>query len=203
MILGARILRQLFQNTVWAAYRDGEPYMPEPGPNSVDVTLGCVFLQPIVDGDHIDPLVDKNHYNKMILDSTQHLVLHPGRFVLGCVRERFDTSNPVASDATLGDRYFTQILDGRSTMGRLGVGIHVTAGYGDYGFRGAFTLEIFNLNPRAVLLYPGMRIGQITFMEVEQPDSYEGQPGHVYDGVDHFNEPVGPRLGRERFLPMG
>jgi dCTP deaminase len=80
-------------------------------------------------------------------------MLHPGEFVLGSTYER------VALGVDVVGR-----LDGKSSLGRLGLLIHSTAGFIDPGFDGHITLELSNVASLPITLYPGMRIGQISFL---------------------------------------
>lgn len=99
-------------------------------------------------------------------------ILHPGEFVLGSTRER------VALPDDLVAR-----LEGKSSLGRLGLLIHSTAGYIDPGFDGTITLELSNVARLPISIYPGMPIGQISFLQmttpVERPyqGKYQGQAG--------------------------
>lgn len=79
-------------------------------------------------------------------------ILHPGDFVLGSSIERF----------RIGP-YFLGRLEGKSSLGRLGIIVHATAGFIDPGFNGHVTLELTNVSGTPVKLYPGMRIGQMSF----------------------------------------
>jgi dCTP deaminase len=103
------------------------------------------------------------------------LVLHPGEFVLGSTSEYFEIPSDLAGK-----------LEGKSSLGRLGLVVHATAGYIDPGFNGYITFEMSNLNRVPIVLYPGMRVGQICFFkmstEVERPygtagNKYQGQKG--------------------------
>jgi dCTP deaminase len=104
-------------------------------------------------------------------------ILHPGEFVLGSTREC----------VTLPDDLVAR-LEGKSSLGRLGLLIHSTAGYVDPGFRGHLTLELSNVANLPITIYPGMKIGQISFFELtsaaESPygadrlrSKYQGQQG--------------------------
>ena len=85
-------------------------------------------------------------------------ILHPGEFVLGATLER------VALPDDLVAR-----LEGKSSLGRLGLLIHSTAGFVDPGFDGQLTLELSNVANLPITLYPGMRIGQISFQLMTTP----------------------------------
>ncbi len=87
------------------------------------------------------------------------------------------------------------MYEGRSTCARIGLASHITAGFGDYGFAGSFTLEIVNHAHYPIQLRPGMRIGQVAFDEVLEPELYTG----AYSGTNHSDGPVPPKLGPDRF----
>jgi dCTP deaminase len=86
------------------------------------------------------------------------LILHPGEFVLGSTLER------VALPDDLVAR-----LEGKSSLGRLGLLIHSTAGFVDAGFDGHLTLELSNVANLPITVYPGMKIGQISFLRMTTP----------------------------------
>ncbi len=94
-------------------------------------------------------------------------MLHPGEFVLGSTLER----------VTLGGDIVGR-LEGKSSLGRLGLLTHVTAGFCDPGFSGWLTLELSNVSNLAITLYKGMRVGQISFFEMTTPSERPyGSPG--------------------------
>ena len=104
-------------------------------------------------------------------------ILHPGEFVLGSTREY----------VRLPDDFVAR-LEGKSSLGRLGLLIHSTAGYVDPGFEGHLTLELSNVANLPITIYPGMRIGQISFFRLSSPaeapygsggvgSKYQGQRG--------------------------
>jgi len=215
MILGGEALNEAFRSGTWTAYRDKEEVPADEisrhiGPNSIDVTLSDQILrlppeminQQNPRAKSEKPLDIFDHRVRVVADRIRDypagLVLAPGDFILGCVNERFDCREPLegAMSPTGDPMYFAPMYEGRSTLGRCGIGTHVTAGFGDYGFTGAFTLEIFNVGPRPVKLYPGIRVGQVFFMPVHRPKVYAG----AYRGTDHDHKPVGPVLGSRRFL---
>ncbi|GIU97480.1 MAG: dCTP deaminase [Actinomycetota bacterium] len=99
-------------------------------------------------------------------------ILHPGEFVLGSTLER------VALPDDLVAR-----LEGKSSLGRLGLLIHSTAGYVDPGWEGHLTLELSNVANLPITLYPGMRIGQISFFRLTSPaETPYGRAGNKYQG---------------------
>ena len=99
-------------------------------------------------------------------------ILHPGEFVLGSTLER------VAIPDDLVAR-----LEGKSSLGRLGLLIHSTAGYVDPGWDGYLTLELSNVANLPITIYPGMKIGQISFFRLTTPaDTPYGGAGSKYQG---------------------
>jgi dCTP deaminase len=111
------------------------------------------------------------------VDGDEPFILHPGEFVLGSTLER------VALPDDLVAR-----LEGKSSLGRLGLLIHSTAGFIDPGFDGHVTLELSNVANLPITIYHGMKIGQISFMRMTEPASapygssalgskYQGQRG--------------------------
>ncbi len=104
-------------------------------------------------------------------------ILHPNEFVLGSTLERVRLANDIVSR-----------VEGKSSLGRLGLLIHSTAGFIDPAWDGHITLELSNVNTIPITLYPRMRIGQLSFFELSSPaerpygspelgSSYQGQSG--------------------------
>ena len=104
-------------------------------------------------------------------------VLHPGEFVLGSTLERVGIPDDLVAR-----------LEGKSSLGRLGLLIHSTAGYIDPGFEGQITLEFSNVASLPIAIHAGMRIGQISFLQMTTPvdTPYQGK----YQGQS------GPKIGR-------
>jgi dCTP deaminase len=111
------------------------------------------------------------------IDDGDAFILHPGEFVLGSTSER----------VTLPDDLVARI-EGKSSLGRLGLLIHSTAGFVDAGFSGHITLELSNVANLPITLYPGMKIGQVSFLRMTTPadvpygsarvgSKYQGQRG--------------------------
>ena len=101
-------------------------------------------------------------------------MLHPGEFVLGSTLERIAAPNDLVGR-----------VEGKSSLGRLGLLIHSTAGFIDAGFDGHITLELANVASLPITLYPGMKIGQISFMEMTSPADLpygQGAKGSKYQG---------------------
>lgn len=144
------------------------PPLPEHcGPNSVDLHLGprLARYRHRVDEDGLPWPLDPSDLPPLAevpLDTRGRWFLRPGQLYLGETLEHTET------------RDLVPVVDGRSSLGRVGVGIHVTAGRGDVGFCGRWTLEIWAVQP--VWIWPGMRALQITYHEVQgPPEDYAGQ----------------------------
>lgn len=223
MKLGGEAILEQFQTANWRAYRHDEPIPMDEltkmiGPNSVDVTLHKTVLWPRQNINAEIPLIQVgvegvmttvppiDPYDPDALSwvrgdiEEKGFVIQPGCMVLGAVRERFVCHSKVAihpndDAATWYNSTFAPMCEGRSTCGRLGIEVHLSAGFGDYGFGGAFTLEIKNNFPFPIILYAGMRIAQIAFEEVYRPTRYKG----AYSEENHHDGPVAPKLGKERF----
>ncbi len=148
-------------------------------PSSVDLTLDRYFR---VFRNHtmrvIDVKEDQEELTELVeVHEDDVFILHPGEFVLGSTAER------VALPDDLVAR-----LEGKSSLGRLGLLIHSTAGFVDAGWDGHLTLELSNVANLPITLYPGMKIGQISFLQMTTPadnpygsakigSKYKGQRG--------------------------
>lgn len=147
-------------------------------PSSVDLHLGDDF-QVFRNSryPYIDPARRQDGLTERVVASAEEpFVLHPGEFVLGTTVERI-----VLPDDIVGR------LEGKSSLGRLGLLIHSTAGYVDPGWDGRLTLELSNVANLPIVLSPGMKIGQISFSEMTTPvDRPYGHPalGSKYQGQD-------------------
>jgi dCTP deaminase len=138
-----------------------DPYVPEAvQPSSVDIHLGNRFR--VFRNNRtavIDPRADQPELTELVeIAGDEPFILHPGEFVLGATLER------VALPDDLVAR-----LEGRSSLGRLGLMIHSTAGYVDPGWEGTLTLELSNAANLPIKLYDGMKIGQISFQRLSSP----------------------------------
>lgn len=101
-------------------------------------------------------------------------ILHPGEFVLGSTLERIGVPDDLVGR-----------VEGKSSLGRLGLLIHSTAGFVDAGFDGHITLELANVASLPITLYPGMKIGQVSFMRMTSPAESpygSGAKGSKYQG---------------------
>ncbi len=129
-------------------------------PVSVDLTLGNKLR--VYRGEKawlIDIKHDAEQYTEIVaIDELVPFILHPGAFALGITAER------VELPADLMGR-----LDGKSSLGRLGLLVHSTAGFIDPGFKGRIVLEFSNIAPLPITLYAGMKIAQISFEELSSP----------------------------------
>ncbi len=100
------------------------------------------------------------------IESNGVFILHPGEFVLGSTLERVRVPNNLVAR-----------LEGKSSLGRLGLLIHSTAGFVDAGWNGRLTLELSNVATLPITLYAGMKIGQISFIRMTTPaDHPYGSP---------------------------
>nr|WP_015061025.1 dCTP deaminase [Streptomyces sp. W75]AFH75211.1 Deoxycytidine triphosphate deaminase [Streptomyces sp. W75] len=156
------------------------PYDPElVQPASVDVRLGAEFR--VFEShrySHIDPAVEQPGMTRLVSPAAgEPFVLHPGEFVLASTLERVGLGADVAAR-----------LEGKSSLGRLGLVTHATAGFIDPGFEGHVTLELSNVANLPVKLWPGMRIGQLCVVALSGPaerpygseglgSRYQGQSG--------------------------
>ncbi len=173
MILSDRTIRE----EVSAGRIIIEPFDPSAvQPSSVDLRLDhrfVVFRNHTFS--HIDVKADLTELTEMVEASdADPFILHPGEFVLGSTAER------VAIPSDLVGR-----IEGKSSLGRLGLLIHTTAGFVDAGWDGQLTLEFSNVASLPITLYPGMKIGQISFirMSTAADNPYgSGELGSKYQG---------------------
>src|SRR5690606_20544303 len=148
-------------------------------PSSIDVRLDRFFR--VFDNTkytHIDPSLQQDELTSLVEKTEgEAFVLHPGEFVLGSTFELFTLPDDLAGR-----------LEGKSSLGRLGLLIHSTAGLIDPGFDGHITLELSNMATLPITLYPGMKIGQFAFERLDAPaevpygsaatgSKYQGQRG--------------------------
>jgi len=116
---------------------------------------------------YIDPLSEQPGLTSpATATTTEPFVLHPGQFVLGSTIERIELPDDIVAR-----------LEGKSSLGRLGLLIHSTAGYVDPGWKGRLTLELSNVANLPILLVPEMPIGQISFTQMTT--SVDRPYGHV------------------------
>jgi len=147
-------------------------------PSSIDVRISNLFR---VFRNHtqgvIDVKLDMEGLTELIeipAEGDEPFMLHPGEFVLGSTLERI-----AVPDDLVGR------VEGKSSLGRLGLLIHSTAGFIDAGFDGHITLELANVASLPITLYPGMKIGQVSFMQMTAPADRpygSGADGSKYQG---------------------
>jgi len=146
-------------------------------PASIDLRLDNEFivyrLSHVACIDPRDPETVQRYTQSHMVPEDDAFILHPGEFMLGSTRERVEIPDDLVAR-----------VEGRSSIGRLAVVVHATAGFIDPGFEGRITLELSNLGRVAVKLYPGMRVSQIVLHEMknaaERP--YGRDRGSKYQG---------------------
>lgn len=176
-------------------------------PASVDLRLGSKFLQfkntrfPCIHPDREQEINDyvsetkfrevedahipldnfERHENEEVVGHDQEFILHPDDFVLGTTKETVEIPDDLLAH-----------VEGRSSLGRLAIVVHATAGIVDPGYRGQITLELSNLGKAPVALKPGMRISQLTFTQLSSPAArpYGKERGSKYQ------DQVGPQASR-------
>src|SRR5688500_7425932 len=148
-------------------------------PSSVDLTLDRFFRLFL---NHSYPIIDVKEDQEDLTELVEikeddRFILHPGEFVLGATAEMIGLPDDLVGR-----------LEGKSSLARLGLLIHSTAGFCDPGFEGHVTLELSNVANLPITLYPGMKIGQISFERMTTPadapygsgalgSKYQGQRG--------------------------
>ncbi|AQX71958.1 dCTP deaminase [Corynebacterium stationis] len=154
-----------------------EPFEPELiQPSSVDVRIDKYFR--VFNNSkytHIDPKRDMPDLTTEVeVPEGESFVLHPGEFVLAATLEKFTLPNDLAGR-----------LEGKSSLGRLGLLTHSTAGFIDPGFSGHITLELSNVANLPITLWPGMKVGQMTMFMMSSPAEVpygSGALGSKYQG---------------------
>jgi len=143
-------------------------------PVGVDLRLGNTFKGfKIIHESHIDPSnVNWEQNTELIeVEDGKSFIVHPGEFVLGVTKEHVELPNDIAGR-----------IDGRSSLGRLGIIVHSTAGHVDPGWKGKLTLEISNIGKLPVAIRPGMKFCSLIFEKLTSPaeHGYKGK----YAGYD-------------------
>lgn len=156
-------------------------------PASIDLCLGSSFvvykLPHVPCIDTRDPQSVSGYTEEFRIPEGEGFVLQPGEFALGSTKERVKVPTDLVAR-----------VEGRSSIGRIAIVVHATAGFIDPGFDGQITLELSNLGRCAVKLYPGMRISQVVFHTMTSPaerpygpargSKYQGQQGPVASRLD-------------------
>jgi len=161
MILSdADILRRLEEGDLVVEPLDDPDIQIQPA--SVDLRLGREFLEfqrTNISCIHPNSEQEIDEYiDETVVDEGEEFILHPGDFVLGTTHERVEIPPDLIAH-----------VEGRSSLGRLAIVVHATAGLCDPGYKGQITLELSNLGTAPVALTPGMRISQLTFTELKSP----------------------------------
>ena len=162
-----------------------DPY--DPGmiqPSSIDVRLDKFFR--LFDNHKypvIDPAKDQPELTRLVeVEPDDGFVLHPGEFVLGSTLETVSLPDDLAAR-----------VEGKSSLGRLGLLTHATAGFVDPGCSGHVTLELSNVATLPIILWPGMKIGQLCFFRLSSPA--ENPYGSAKYG-SHYQGQRGPTASR-------
>ncbi|HVL97061.1 MAG TPA: dCTP deaminase [Solirubrobacteraceae bacterium] len=138
-------------------------------PSSIDLRLGDSFR---VFHNHRVTAIDlrdppQNLTEEVVVDDGESFVIHPGEFCLGRTLEWVELPDDVVAR-----------VEGKSSLGRMGLIVHATAGFVDPGWRGTLTLELNNLTRVPIKLYPGLPIAQLSFMALDAPaERPYGSPG--------------------------
>ena len=156
-------------------------------PSSVDVRLDRYFR--LFDNHKypfIDPAEDQPELTRLIeTKPDEPFILHPGEFVLGATYEQVTLPDDVAAR-----------LEGKSSLGRLGLLTHSTAGFIDPGFSGHVTLELSNVATLPIKLWPGMKIGQLCFFQLSSPTE---KPYGSAEYSSRYQGQRGPTASRSSF----
>jgi len=154
-------------------------------PASVDLRLGREFLEfertniPCI---HPESEAEVAEYvTETVVPEGDEFILHPGDFVLGTTVERVEIPRDLIAH-----------VEGRSSLGRLAIVVHATAGLCDPGYQGQITLELSNLGAAPVALAPGMRISQLTFTELSSP----AERPYGEDRGSKYQDQSGPQASR-------
>ncbi|MDX8144308.1 dCTP deaminase [Lentzea sp. BCCO 10_0061] len=145
-------------------------------PSSIDVRLDRFFrVFNNTKYTHIDPSQQQDELTSLVeTPEGEQFVLHPGEFVLGSTYEMVTLPDDLAGR-----------LEGKSSLGRLGLLTHSTAGFIDPGFSGHITLELSNVANLPITLHPGMKIGQLCLFKLSSPAEHpygSAQAGSRYQG---------------------
>ncbi len=156
-------------------------------PSSVDVRIDSLFRVFVNHKyESIDPRQPQEGLTQLVeVEEGDPFILHPGEFVLGSTFERVRLGNDVVAR-----------LEGKSSLGRLGLLIHSTAGFVDPGFDGYLTLELSNVANLPIAIHPGMRIGQISFYRMTTPADH---PYGSLEAGSKYQGQRGPTPSRSHF----
>lgn len=198
MILSDRDIKKLIKQGLLEVESPLDDHIKNIHASSMDMRLGKYF-KVYEHSKHavLDPVKMRSFegLTKMveITEPGEPFIVHPGDFVLGVTLEKIKLPDNIVAR-----------VEGRSSLGRLGIIIHSTAGFVDAGFEGTITLEITNINRMPVALYPGMRVCQLAFETMSSPADvpYSQKSSAKYQGQVLPQESkltVDPEFGRSVF----
>lgn len=149
-------------------------------PAWIDLRLGNEFrIFRIISTPYIDTRQKTENYTeKVTIRDDEPFIIHPNEFVLGTIKEYIKMPNDLMG-----------VVDGRSSLGRVGVVVHATSASINPGWEGRFVLEITNIGKMPVALYPGQRVAKLAFHKLSSPAERpygvrEGVKYHKQQGVD-------------------
>ena len=163
-------------------------------PASIDLRLGNEYLSPIHQQETIDIKNNEPKYQQLNGDA---ILLPAGEFILATTKDWIEIPSDLIAR-----------VEGRSSIGRLGIAIHITAGFIDAGFKGQITLEIKNQSHNNIILYENMRICQIVFEEMDKPakrpygtcnNKYQNQKG-VTGSLIYYDNDLEPVKDTDKIL---
>ncbi|SHL47043.1 dCTP deaminase [Pseudonocardia thermophila] len=161
-------------------------------PASIDLRLDDRFAQLRGGADAIDPACDNvGVFRTFQVQAGSCHVMQPGECLLASTLERVELADDVVGR-----------VEGKSSLGRLFLLVHATAGFIDPGFSGHITLELVNVSPRPWRLWPGMRIAQLSLQQMSAPAA--APYGSAEVGSHYQHQPRGPVLSRvhQRFTAV-
>ena len=173
MILSDQTIRKALEDGRIAVDPLGEDAIQ---PSSIDLRVDSEFR---VFNNHLYPYIDVRDAQPDLTESItvepdQPFILHPGEFVLGSTLEKVTLPRDLVAR-----------IEGKSSLGRLGLLVHATAGFVDAGFSGWLTLELSNVANLPIAIYPEMKIGQLAFFQLDQEASRaygDAELGSKYQG---------------------
>lgn len=167
------------------------PYINPNSPEQIEEYVTKTTVKSVIETEQ-STLTAEDESNTYFIEDK--FILHPGDFVLGTTMEWVEIPDDLIAH-----------VEGRSSLGRLAIVIHATAGLADPGFRGHITLELSNLGTTPVALTPGMRISQLTLTELTSPaerpyghtrgSKYQDQKGPQASRIEHDQEFGGDQIG--------
>jgi dCTP deaminase len=145
-------------------------------PAGIDLRLGNEFrVFKATSVPYIDMKRKVDNYTQLVnIEDDKAFIIHPGEFVLGTVKEYIKISDDLVGS-----------IDGRSSIGRLGIAIHTTSASINPGWEGKFVLEITNVGRMPVAIYPGMRVAKLTLHKLSSPSE---KPYNVRSDVKYHKQ---------------